>query len=107
MWWYRPRPVFISAHQASQYSRVLPPLTHGGQMLFVFLVLVAMTPVFAYITFSETILYPTYEYAPRLFANFSAADDQLLAGVGMKIVGMSVALVVFGVAFFRWFEQKK
>jgi hypothetical protein len=23
MWWYWPRPVFISAHQASEYSRAL------------------------------------------------------------------------------------
>ncbi len=26
VWWYRPRPVFISAYQASEYSWVLPPL---------------------------------------------------------------------------------
>jgi putative membrane protein len=47
-------------------------------------VLIGMTPVFAYITFSQDILYPTYEYAPRLFADFSAGEDQLLAGVMMK-----------------------
>ncbi len=29
VWWYRPRPVFISDHQASQYSRVLPPAGRG------------------------------------------------------------------------------
>ena len=85
-------------------SRVFPPISYGGQMLYLFSVLVLMTPVFAYITFSEEILYPTYEYAPRLFANFTAVDDQLLAGVGMKIVGMGVAMTAFGVAFFRWFE---
>jgi len=67
-------------------------------------VLVLMTPVFAYITFAEEILYPTYEYAPRLFANFSAMDDQLLAGVGMKLVGMGVAMTAFGISFYRWFE---
>ncbi|MBL8835894.1 MAG: glycosyltransferase [Alphaproteobacteria bacterium] len=26
VWWYRPRPIFISAYQASEYSRLLPPL---------------------------------------------------------------------------------
>jgi glycosyltransferase involved in cell wall biosynthesis len=26
MWWYRPRPVFISDHQAAQYSLLLPPI---------------------------------------------------------------------------------
>ncbi len=88
-------------------SRVLPPLRDGPQMLYFLGVLIAMTPVFAYITFSQDILYPTYEYAPRLIANFSAADDQLLAGVAMKLVGMFVALAGFGVAFFRWFREKQ
>lgn len=85
-------------------SRVLPPIGYGAQMIYFFSVLVLMTPVFAYITFSDEILYPTYEYAPRLFADFSAADDQLLAGVGMKIVGMSVGGGAFAMAFYRWFQ---
>ncbi len=85
-------------------SRALPPISYAGQMIYFFLILIAMTPVFAYITFSDDILYPTYEYAPRLFAGFSPADDQLLAGVGMKITGMLVAISAFGVAFFRWFQ---
>ena len=85
-------------------SRVLPPISYGAQMVYFFAVLITMTPIFAYITFSDDILYPTYDYAPRLFANFSAADDQLLAGVGMKAVGMGVALTAFGVAFYRWFQ---
>ncbi|MBI4626293.1 MAG: cytochrome c oxidase assembly protein [Verrucomicrobia bacterium] len=88
-------------------SRTLPPISYGGQMLYLVGVLIAMTPVFAYITFSGEILYPTYEYAPRVIANFSAAQDQLLAGVTMKLMGMGVALTAFGVAFFRWYEEKK
>jgi len=88
-------------------SQVFPRAAYATQMLYMLGVLIAMTPVFAYITFSEDILYPTYEYAPRLFAGFAAADDQLLAGVGMKIVGMCVALGAFGVAFYRWYEDKK
>ena len=70
-------------------------------------VLIAMTPVFAYITFSQDILYPTYEFAPLLFANFSPADDQLLAGVMMKIVGMTVALGAFAISFYRWYRETK
>ncbi len=85
-------------------SRALPPVSYAVQMLFFFFMLIAMTPVFAYITFSDDILYPTYEYAPRLVADFTPASDQLLAGVGMKIAGMTVALAAFGVAFFRWFR---
>ena len=71
-------------------------------MLYMLAVLIGMTPVFAYITFSNDILYPTYEYAPRIFANFTAGEDQLLAGVAMKTVGLAVALTSFGVSFFRW-----
>lgn len=85
-------------------SRVLPPISYGSQMLYFFAVLVAMTPVFAYITFSHEILYPTYEYAPRIIADFSPAADQLLAGAGMKIIGMFVALAAVAVSFFRWYS---
>ena len=83
-------------------SRMLPRAGYGAQMLYVTAVLIGMTPVFAYITFSSDVLYPTYEYAPRLFATFSANDDQLLAGVGMKIIGLSVALLLLGISFYRW-----
>jgi putative membrane protein len=88
-------------------SRALPKINPGLQMLYLVGVIITMTPVFAYITFSHDILYPTYEYAPRLFASFSAADDQLLAGVMMKILGMIVSFAAFGVAFYRWYQEKK
>jgi putative membrane protein len=73
-------------------------------MLYVVVVAIGMTPVFAFITFSHDILYPTYEYAPRIIANFGPLDDQLLAGVLMKIVGMAVAMTAFGVSFYRWYR---
>jgi putative membrane protein len=85
-------------------SRVLPPASYAMQMLYFFAVLIGMTPVFAYITFSQDILYPTYEYAPRLIADFTPAADQLLAGVSMKLVGMFVALAAVGVSFYRWYQ---
>jgi putative membrane protein len=88
-------------------SRVLPRRNYGVQMLYLLGVVVAMTPVFAYITFSGDILYPTYEFAPRLFANFSAADDQLLAGTMMKLIGVAVSLGALMIAFYRWYEEKK
>jgi putative membrane protein len=88
-------------------SRVLPRRPHGVQMLYLLAVVITMTPVFAYLTFSQDILYPTYEFAPRLFANFSAADDQLLAGTMMKLIGMAVSLGAFIVIFYRWYQEKK
>lgn len=88
-------------------SKAFPPISHAAQILYFLAVLIGMTPVFAYITFSSDILYPTYEYAPRLIADFSPADDQLLAGAGMKIIGMFVALGAVGVSFYRWYETGK
>ena len=83
-------------------SRAYPASTFAGRMLYLFAVEVIMTPLFAYVTFSDNVLYPTYEYAPRLVADFSAADDQLLAGTMMKLTSMGVSLLAFGVCFFRW-----
>ncbi len=88
-------------------SREFPPISYPGQMLYLVLVAIGMTPVFAFITFSSGVLYPTYEYAPRIIPNFSPADDQLLAGVIMKLVGMAVALLAFGVSFFRWYRASE
>lgn len=85
-------------------SRILPPVGYGAQMLYILAVVIGMTPVFAYITFSHDILYPTYEFAPRLFANFGADNDQLLAGAGMKLVGIIVAGITFAWSFFRWYQ---
>ena len=88
-------------------SRVFPPLSYAGRMLFIFVIEVAMTPLFAYVTFSSNILYPTYEYAPRLFATFSAGDDQTLAGTMMKLVGMGVSLIAFGYSFYHWSRENQ
>ena len=88
-------------------SRVLPRRNYGVQMLYLVAVVVTMTPVFAYITFSDHVLYPTYEFAPRLIENFTAVDDQLLAGTMMKLIGMLVSLGAFMVAFYRWYQEKK
>jgi putative membrane protein len=85
-------------------SRVVPKSGYGVQMIYILAVQIAMTPVFAYVTFSTDILYPTYEYAPRLIASMTPADDQLLAGVMMKIGGMVVSLVAFTIAFYKWYR---
>lgn len=85
-------------------SRVLPRLGYGSQMLYLLGVVIGMTPTHAYIIFSGEPLYPTYEYAPRLIANFSAQDDQLLAGVSMQLTAMLVSIGGVGVAFYRWYR---
>lgn len=83
-------------------SQVFPRRSYPTQMLFQLCVIIGLTPVYAYITFSSQILYPTYEFAPRIIADFSPINDQLLAGVIMKIGGMLVAMSAVGVSFYRW-----
>jgi putative membrane protein len=87
-------------------STEFPRLSYGSQMLYLPAVHIGMTPVFAYVTFSPNILYPTYEYAPRI-TGMSAAGDQLLAGCMMQIIGMSVAMTAFGIAFYRWYMHSE
>jgi putative membrane protein len=87
-------------------SREFPPVSYATQMLYLPAVLIGMTPVFAYITFSQDVLYPTYEYAPRI-SSLTAAGDQLLAGAMMKLIGMAVAIIAFGVSFYRWYQASE
>jgi putative membrane protein len=118
-WALQSRPVHITEHftmfgaalalwwPLCSPARELPPVAPPWQMLYLFAVMIGMTPVFAYITFSSDVLYPTYEFAPRLVAGFSPAADQLLAGVMMKLVGFGVFLGAFGVSFYRWYRQSE
>jgi putative membrane protein len=87
-------------------SREYPPISYGWQMLYIPAVVIGMTPVFAYITFSPHVLYPTYEFAPRIM-DLDAAGDQLLAGAMMKLAGMGVAGLTFAVSFYRWYQQSE
>lgn len=88
-------------------SRDLPPLKPGLQMLYLVAVTVGMTPLFAFIAFSENVLYPTYEYAPRLIADFDPMDDQLLGAAIMKLGGLLVTFIAMMVAFYRWYRATK
>lgn len=85
-------------------SREFPPMAYAWQMIYFVGITIGMTPVFAYITFSTDILYPTYEFAPRIIEGFSPRDDQLLAGAMMKLGGMLVMMGVFGVSFYKWYQ---
>ncbi len=87
-------------------SQILPARSYGVRMIYIFLLMIGQLPVFGFLTFSGQVLYPTYEFAPRLdFFNLTPLDDQTLGGVIMKIVNMSVSLTVFGISFYRWAAQ--
>lgn len=87
-------------------SAEFPPAKYATQMFYFVAVTIGMTPAFAYITFSQDILYPTYEYAPRI-TWMSAAEDQLLAGSMMKLGGMIVMMTAFAISFYRWYLQSE
>ncbi len=86
-------------------SRRHPPISHPGKMLYLVAVTIGMTPLFAFLAFSTDVLYPTSEYAPRIIANFSPAQDQLLGAAIMKLGGMGVTFIVFAVVFTRWYRS--
>jgi putative membrane protein len=87
-------------------SREFPPTAYAWQMLYFLGITIAMTPVFAYITFSRDILYATYEFAPRI-TTLTPHQDQVLAGTMMKLVGLTVSMGAFAVAFYRWHQKEK
>ncbi len=86
-------------------SRDLPPISHPSQLIYLTAVTIGMTPLFFFLAFSENVLYPTYEYAPRIIAGFSPAQDQLLGAVIMKLGGLAVTLIAMVIAFYRWYQE--
>jgi putative membrane protein len=85
-------------------SREYPQSKYAMQMLYLVAVTLLMTPLFAYLAFSEDILYPTYEYAPRLIAGFSASQDQLLGAATMKLGGMFISFLALTRSFYLWYQ---
>jgi putative membrane protein len=82
-----------------------PRLGYAGQLIYLFAVTIGMTPVFAFIAFSDNVLYATYEFAPRLVDRLSPLEDQLLGAAIMKIGSLGVTLLFMGIAFYRWNQQ--
>ena len=88
-------------------SRFWPPMRVGGRMLYLFAVGVGLTPLFAFVTFSNDVLYPTYEFAPRLIEGFTPMDDQLLAGAIMKLGNVFVTFLALTWVFVCWYRQSE
>ena len=84
----------------------MPALPAPGQMLYLFLQSLAPTIPASFLTFGHTLLYPVYASFPRIWG-VSALNDQLLAGLIMKIIGGLLLWVVIAVIFFRWFAQEQ
>jgi putative membrane protein len=87
-------------------SQVAPRRPPGVQILYVVASGALQFPLIAFLTFSREVLYPTYEFAPRLI-NLSARDDQVLGGTIMGIGGMFMALGLISWCFYRWHRQSE
>jgi putative membrane protein len=85
----------------------LPRIGYGAQMIYLLAVTIGMTPLFFLLAFSDNVLYPTYEYAPRIIANFSPEQDQLLGAAIMKLGGLCVTLTALIIAFYRWYQESE
>ena len=70
------------------------------QMFYVVTLVFAQVPLFAVLTFSRTVLYPTYLQAARI-SPLDAYGDQQLAGWTLK----TVSSVIFAAAFIRIFLE--
>jgi putative membrane protein len=82
----------------------LPRLSYPGQMLYLFLLSIPMAIVAVYIAYSDSILYPMYASAPRVWA-ISPMSDQMIGGLIMWIPGGLFFYTVISVVFFRWNQR--
>ncbi len=79
----------------------LPRPSPVGQLLYAGLISVPMMALSACVALSETVLYPAYAAAPRLWG-MSPLDDQALGGVIMWVPAQWVFIIPLTVVFLRW-----
>lgn len=94
MWW----PVM------SPVPELVPRLSYGLGMLYLFLVGIPMQIVAALISLSGSVLYPWYSVAPRTWG-LSPLDDQQLGGLLMWVPGNLYLFLVIGVLFLVWSRE--
>ena len=83
-------------------TQILPRLSYPLQIMYLFLQAIPPTLLAALITFADTVLYPTYARAPRIFGG-TALEDQQNSGLIMWIPGTAVYLLALTIVFFKWF----
>ena len=82
----------------------LPRLAYPLQMLYLFLMSIPMSIVAVYIAYADTVLFPAYAAAPRVWG-ISPLQDQQLGGLIMWIPGGLFFFAVISVIFFRWQQR--
>lgn len=82
----------------------LPRAPYPAQMLYCFLMAIPMTIVAIYIALADSILYPAYSGAPRLWG-ISPMEDQQYGGLIMWVPGGLFFYGVMSVVFFKWAQR--
>ena len=72
--------------------------------LFVTTSVIAVIPA-SYLTFTTTPIYSVYELAPRI-GSMTAAADQQIAGIIMKLATIPVIWGTIAVIWFRWANRE-
>lgn len=85
-----------------EVPRLQPPM----QMLYLFLQTIVPTIPASFLTFGRKPLYPIYETFPRLWG-IPALDDQLFAGLLMKVGAGFYLWIVIAVIFFKWYAREE
>jgi putative membrane protein len=84
----------------------LPRMSYPAQMLYLILLSIAQTPLFAVVTFSTDVIYSFYEAAPRVW-DISPLADQQLGGIIMKVAWLTIFLPTICAVFLRWFYREE
>lgn len=84
----------------------LPRLSYPMQMLYAFLMTIPMTTISIFITYADSLLYPAYASAPRIWG-ITPMQDQLFGGLIMWIPGGFFFLGLISVIFFRWSSRQE
>lgn len=82
----------------------LPRLSYPAQMLYLFLLTLPMMLISVYIAYADTVLYPAYASAPRIWG-ISPMNDQLIGALIMWIPGSFYFFTIISVVFFRWQQR--
>jgi len=80
----------------------LPRAAYPVQLLYLFVVGLPMVMVAIFIAMADTLLYPFYAAAPRIWERLTPQADQHVGGLIMWIPGGLVFLLTISVVFFRW-----
>lgn len=83
----------------------LPRLAYPLQMLYLFLMSIPMSITAVYVAYADSVLYPAYASAPRVWG-ISPLQDQQLGGLIMWIPGGLFFFAVISVIFFRWQQRQ-